>query len=202
MRASTAQAQQPRSRRSTPIRPSTSHQPSDHQPFNLLPTRHPPLPLTNPSHLPPSTCQVITEAARRDSTEPIEREPTSPRRPQPEGHLSSALDDEVVFLYKAMRGTCTDSFGSHCAAAADVPPTIIQRARHISRCRLEGLPIERIDIDSARAEARDRGRAISHIQEPRVLNPNAPKPTPSPNPDPDRGERGGAHDAGRHVPRL
>ena len=65
--------------------------------------------------------------------------------------LSAALDDEIVFLFKATRGACTDSFGSHCAAAANVPASIIKRARHISRCRAEGRPVEAIDVDNAAA---------------------------------------------------
>jgi DNA mismatch repair protein MSH5 len=73
--------------------------------------------------------------------------------------LSSVLDDDVVFLYKAVRGACTDSFGSHCAAAANVPSTVIQRARHVSRCRLEGRTIERIDIDNDESERKERAIA-------------------------------------------
>ena len=70
--------------------------------------------------------------------------------------LSAVLDEEVVFLYKAARGACTDSFGSHCAAQANMPASVIQRARHVSRCRLEGRPIERYDVDNAAAEAQER----------------------------------------------
>ena len=73
--------------------------------------------------------------------------------------LHEALDDEVVFLYKAARGACVDSFGSHCAAQADMPLSVIQRARHVSRCRLEGRPIERYDVDSKEAEATERDLA-------------------------------------------
>lgn len=58
-----------------------------------------------------------------------------------EEHLRD--QEEVVFLYKAVRGACTDSFGTHCAVAADMPEEVIERARAISRCRLEGKPIER-----------------------------------------------------------
>ena len=70
--------------------------------------------------------------------------------------LHAVLDDEVVFLYKAARGACTDSFGSHCAAQANMPRSVIQRARHVSKRRLEGRPIERFDVDSAAAEATEK----------------------------------------------
>ena len=40
-----------------------------------------------------------------------------------------------------------------------MPTSVIERARHISRCRLEGLPIERIDFDNSEAEASDRAKA-------------------------------------------
>lgn len=73
--------------------------------------------------------------------------------------LSSCLDDEVVFLYRAVRGACTDSFGSHCAAAADMPKTVIERARHVSKCRLEGRPIERRDVDPSIAATKERAVA-------------------------------------------
>ena len=36
---------------------------------------------------------------------------------------------------------------------------IIQRARHISRCRLEGRQIERYDVDNEAAEASERALA-------------------------------------------
>lgn len=61
----------------------------------------------------------------------------------------------MVFLYKAVRGVCTDSFGTHCAVAADMPAEVIERARNISRCRLEGRPIERVDFDEAGAAAKE-----------------------------------------------
>ena len=73
--------------------------------------------------------------------------------------LSAALDEEVVFLYKAIRGACTDSFGSHCAAACNMPPTVIARARHVSRCRMEGLPIERYDVDTDAAATTEKNLA-------------------------------------------
>ena len=37
-----------------------------------------------------------------------------------------------------------------------MPASVIQRARHVSRCRLEGRPIERYDVDNAAAEAQER----------------------------------------------
>ena len=66
---------------------------------------------------------------------------------------------QVVFLYKAIRGACTDSFGSHCAAACNMPPTVIARARHVSRCRMEGLPIERYDVDTDAAALTEKNLA-------------------------------------------
>jgi DNA mismatch repair protein MSH5 len=73
--------------------------------------------------------------------------------------LSAALDEEIVFLYKAVRGACTDSFGCHVASPCNLPATVIQRARHISHCRLEGNPIERFDVDTAAAAATERNLA-------------------------------------------
>jgi hypothetical protein len=55
-----------------------------------------------------------------------------PNAPRP------VLSDDVVFLYKAMPGTCADSFGLHCAMTADVPDAVIARARLISECVAQG----------------------------------------------------------------
>lgn len=77
-----------------------------------------------------------------------------PRRP-----LSAVLDEDVVFLYRASRGVCTDSFGRHCAAAADMPEKVITRARQVSKCRLEGKPIERFDVDARAAKEHERALA-------------------------------------------
>ena len=80
---------------------------------------------------------------------------------RPQRPLTAVLDDEVVFLYRAIRGVCTDSFGRHCAAAADVPETVIARARHVSKCRVEGRPVERIDVGSEAVEEHEK--AISSL---------------------------------------
>ena len=39
---------------------------------------------------------------------------------QPKAEADDTLDD-VVFLHRAKPGACTDSFGWHCAANADLP---------------------------------------------------------------------------------
>lgn len=51
------------------------------------------------------------------------------------------LLDQVVFLYAAERGRSEDSYGYHCAAAADVPKEVIDRALYISERRDCGEPI-------------------------------------------------------------
>ena len=61
-----------------------------------------------------------------------------------------------VCTAQAVHGTCTDSFGPQCAVAADMPVKIISRAQQISRCRLEGVPIERVDADPKATEAQER----------------------------------------------
>ena len=56
--------------------------------------------------------------------------------------------DDVVFLHRAVPGTCSDSFGWSCAAHADMPEHVVARARQISLARSEGrllLPPERDD---------------------------------------------------------
>lgn len=73
--------------------------------------------------------------------------------------LSASLD-EVVFLYKAVGGVCTDSFGSHCAAASNMPHDVISRALHVSRCRLGGRPVERLDADPAATQAKEFEAAL------------------------------------------
>lgn len=62
----------------------------------------------------------------------------------------------VVYLYKAARGECQDSFGPHCAQVAGLPPDLIQRARDISHCRAIGRPIERLDVDSEESLANEK----------------------------------------------
>ena len=47
----------------------------------------------------------------------------------------------VVFLYRVALGRSPESFGWHCAVQAQMPAEIVQRARHISRCQIEGVPI-------------------------------------------------------------
>lgn len=73
--------------------------------------------------------------------------------------LSAALDDEIVFLYRATRGACTESFGSHCAAAADVPADVITRARHVSLCRTEGRQLKRVDVATDEADRKEEALA-------------------------------------------
>ena len=58
-----------------------------------------------------------------------------------------------------MRGTCSDSFGLHCAVAADLPEAVITRARFISECRAEGQPIPAIDADTEADDERERALA-------------------------------------------
>ena len=40
-----------------------------------------------------------------------------------------------------------------------MPPTVIARARHVSRCRMEGLPIERYDVDTDAAATTEKNLA-------------------------------------------
>ena len=53
----------------------------------------------------------------------------------------------VVFLYRVALGRSPESFGWHCAVQAQMPAEIVQRARHISRCQIEGVPILPIGSD-------------------------------------------------------
>ena len=39
--------------------------------------------------------------------------------------------DDVVFLHRAVPGTCSDSFGWSCAAHADMPEHVVARARQV-----------------------------------------------------------------------
>lgn len=61
--------------------------------------------------------------------------------------------DQVVFLYRAVPGQSEDSYGYHCASAADVPKEVIDRALHISQRRDAGEPIYPIHRDKAEALA-------------------------------------------------
>ena len=65
---------------------------------------------------------------------------------QPKEEADDTLD-EVVFLHRARPGEFGDSFGWHCAASADLPPSVIERARAISHARAGGLPVFAIDSD-------------------------------------------------------
>jgi len=66
------------------------------------------------------------------------------------------LLDQVVFLYRAVPGQSEDSYGYHCAAVADVPKPIIDRALLISQRRDAGEPVYPIHQDKAEAAAEER----------------------------------------------
>lgn len=91
-----------------------------------------------------------------------ERSHFSRSLPWPGNHLAypSAELDEVVFLYWASPGSCTDTFGAHCAAAADMPISVIKRAWHVSRCRFEGRTVERADTNDEIASSMEQRIAI------------------------------------------
>lgn len=48
-------------------------------------------------------------------------------------HMSCLVDDEaksVAFLHKLTRGSTSESYGLHCAQAAGLPMTLLERAEH------------------------------------------------------------------------
>ena len=69
---------------------------------------------------------------------------------------AAAACEDVVFLYRAVPGTCADSFGWHCAATAEVPPHVVRRARQVSLARREGRPILPVDRDVAQVALHER----------------------------------------------
>lgn len=60
--------------------------------------------------------------------------------------------DDVVFLYRAKQGECTDSFGWHCAYSANLPDDVISRARHISLCKSQKQRLLPLDADVERLQ--------------------------------------------------
>ncbi|EOD04103.1 hypothetical protein EMIHUDRAFT_221548 [Emiliania huxleyi CCMP1516] len=64
--------------------------------------------------------------------------------------------DDVIFLYRAIPGRSEGSFAYHCAAAANVPRAVIDRAVQVSRLRDAGEPVHAMDRSEADAASERR----------------------------------------------
>ena len=64
---------------------------------------------------------------------------------------ASAASDAVTFLYKLAPGTCTGSYGVHCARLAGVLPTVVARAQEISALVAAGAPVVPVQDDARMA---------------------------------------------------
>ena len=64
---------------------------------------------------------------------------------------TTAAATEVAFLYKLAPGTCTGSYGVHCARLAGVLPTVVARAQEISALVASGAPVVPVQDDERMA---------------------------------------------------
>lgn len=82
-----------------------------------------------------------------------------------EGTAASYIPDditaELVYLYRLVEGTSTNSHGYHCAIKAGMPVDVIQRAEQVSAQLVNNEPIMRIDCEKDETSRRRADAIVS-----------------------------------------